>query len=188
MQSPRVPTTLSAFYTNGNDQEPPSKNTKSQNNDISSNADLLQTLQRKDEALSQAQRAVSSLESALEAAVSNLESMQQRLQREAKEVKEELKSTKTELDGTKAELENTKTELVRVREDLKNSNEARDELDMALGKSQRRVEELEAYLADMGVDASSVREKKTEVSCWRVFVFPLCRKVYAHLIFIVFCE
>ena len=166
----RRSTALSVFFASNNDKKLPNKNNSPQNA-TSSNADLLQTLQLKDEALGQAQRAVSSLESALESAVSNLETMQQQLQRKVKELEEDLRSTKGELTSTQNELKNVKLELSNAQEELNNTKDARDGLDWALRQSQdearvsgERVKQLEAYLASMGVDASSVQEEKVEVS------------------------
>ena len=166
----RRSTALSVFFANDNDKKLPNKNNTPQNA-TSSNADLLQTLQLKDEALGQAQRAVSSLESALESAVSNLETMQQQLQRQVKDLQEDLKGTKGELVSTQNELKSVKLELSNTQGELNSTKDARDGLEWALGQSQEearkageRVKQLEAYLASMGVDASSVQEKKVEVS------------------------
>ena len=165
----RPPTSLSVFFANENDKTVSQKNNISQKS-IDSNADLLQTLQLKDEALGQAKKAVSSLETALDSAVSNLETMQQQLQRQVKELEGELKTTKGELVSSRAELKNVQFELSNAKDELQNVNNERDRLQWALGqsrdearKSEERVQQLEAYLAGMGVDASSVQEKKVEV-------------------------
>jgi chromosome segregation ATPase len=190
-------TALSVFFANENDKKLPSKKNNIAQNATSSNsnADLLQTLQLKDEALGQAQRAVSSLESALESAVSNLETMQQQLQRQVKELDEQLKNTKGELASTKTELETVKLELSGAQEELQNVNDARDGLEWALGQSQEearkaeeRVEQLEAYLADMGVDASSVKEKKVEVRSPIILCGVLLVLSIYQSIIILFCK
>ena len=169
----RPPSSLSVFFANENDKKrPPKANNIGQNDIYNGNADLLQTLQLKDEALNQAQKAVSSLENALDSAVSNLENMQQQLQRQVKELEEELKATRRELDVTKVELGEVKVQLVQARSELENANDSTGGLEWALRQSQEearrageRVEELEAYLAEMGVDASSVAEKKKSEVC-----------------------
>jgi len=176
----RPPSALTVFFANENDKNPPPKNNinLTQNATSGSNADLLQTLQLKDEAINQAQTAVSSLENALESAVSNLENMQQQLRRKVKDLEDELKTTRGELSATRGELDKVRLELAGAKTKLENSNDARGGLEWALGQSQEearkageRVEQLEGYLADLGVDASSVMEKKrTEVRCARVLV------------------
>ena len=97
--------------------------------------------------------------------------MQQQLQRKVKELEEDLRSTKGELTSTQNELKNVKLELSNAQDELNNTKDARDGLDWALRQSQdearvsgKRVKQLEAYLASMGVDASSVQEEKVEVS------------------------
>jgi chromosome segregation ATPase len=169
-------TKLSAFFLNDKDDnnKTPSKNnaTPSGKDGSSANADLLQTLELKDEALYQAQTAVSSLEKALESAVTNLENMQQQLQLRVLRLEKELRTTKGELTDTMGELQKTRTELQSTREELTQSREERDGLDWALGQSQEgqqkaetRVEELETYLATLGVDAETITaKKKVEVS------------------------
>eukprot|EP00804_Cyclotella_cryptica_P012011 CCRYP_004472-RA/>CCRYP_004472-RA protein AED:0.24 eAED:0.24 QI:146/1/1/1/1/1/2/473/632 len=170
---------LCVFFANENDKKPPPKNNinQAQNATSGSNADLFQTLQLKDEAIHQAQTAVSSLENALDSAVSNLESMQQQLRRKVKELEEELKTTRGELTATRGELDRVRSELAGAKVQLDNSNDARGGLEWALGQSQEearkageRVEQLEGYLADMGVDASSVVEKKRiENNPWQLW-------------------
>ena len=166
----RPSTSLSVFFANENDKSVSQKNNISQKL-TDSNADLLQTLQLKDEALGQAKRAVSSLETALDSAVSNLETMQQQLQRQVEALEGELKINKGELVTTRAQLKNVQFELSNAKDELQNASNARDKLQWALGQSQEearrsaeRVQQLEAYLADMGVESSSVQEKKVEVS------------------------
>eukprot|EP01082_Thalassiosira_pseudonana_P007860 g6450.t1 g6450 contig23:489575-491568(-) len=174
-------TKLSAFFLNDKDDnnKTPSKNnaTPLGKDGSSANADLLQTLELKDEALYQAQTAVSSLEKALESAVTNLENMQQQLQLRVLRLEKELRTTKGELTDTMGELQKTRTELQSTREELTQSREERDGLDWALGQSQEgqqkaetRVEELETYLATLGVDAETITaKKKVESNPWQLW-------------------
>ena len=101
----------------------------------------------------------------------NLETMQKKLQRQVRELQIEVDSTKGELGLTKAELDKVQAELDGARDELIKVTEAKAGLENALYVSQEearrnaeRVDLLEGYLMDIGVDASSVGVRKVEVS------------------------
>jgi predicted nucleic acid-binding Zn-ribbon protein len=88
-----------------------------------------------------------------------------------KELESELQAVKSELGSAVEELERVKLDLNGANVELERSKVEKEGLEWALSQSQlevkrfeERVEMLEGYLKDMGVDASSVVEKKIEVS------------------------